>query len=284
MSRRIDIDAGEIGPPLDEIIRHIEDGSVRELVIRRDGREVARLSSAAAAAPTAAPAPPTAYAHPEAPRAYAWDRERQDRRRTSTGGVIGNLLGLAVLGAALAFVLAPGYAFFALRSAALSGDVPALADLVDYGEVRASLRSQLSDDPLAQEPQPSWMEDPLGAIRHRFGQAAEEVQGQAPEIDPYLTPQALAGITFGEGLYAAERSREGAPVIDRQAEDQPWPGLVHWGPSRTRFRITDDGGSETILTFSRDGIFAWKLSHIGLPEGGSPQGAGEAPDEPPQAG
>ena len=37
MSRRIDIDAGEIGPPLDEIIRHIEDGSVHELVIRRDG-------------------------------------------------------------------------------------------------------------------------------------------------------------------------------------------------------------------------------------------------------
>ena len=44
MSRRIDIDAGEIGPPLDEIIRHIEDGSVQELVIRREGREVARLS------------------------------------------------------------------------------------------------------------------------------------------------------------------------------------------------------------------------------------------------
>ena len=276
MSRRIDIDAGEIGPPLDEIIRHIEDGSVHELVIRRDGREVARLSRPGAAAPVHAPAEPS--------RSYAWDHARETRRPSSLGGVIGNLLGLAVLGSALAFVLAPGYAFFALRSAALSGDVPALAELVDYGEVRASLRSQLSDDPQALEPAPSWMEDPIGAIRRRLGEAAEEVQGQAPDVDPYLTPQALAALTFGEGQYAAERSRDGAPSVDHQAEDQPWPGLVHWGPSRTRFRVTDEGGSETVLTFTRSGIFAWKLSHIGLPEGGSPEGAGEAAEGTPPAG
>jgi hypothetical protein len=275
MSRRIDIDAGEIGPPLDEIIRHIEDGSVSELVIRRDGREVARMGRAGASSPAA-------YSEPA--RSYAWDRARPERHRSSFGGVLANLLGLAVIGAGLAFVLAPGYAFFALRSAALSGDVPALAELVDYGEVRASLRSQFSDNPQAQEPEPSFMEDPIGAIRRRLGEAAEEVQGQSPDIDPYLTPQALAAITFGEGQYAAERSREGAPALDHEAGDQPWPGLVHWGPSRTRFRVTDDGGSETILTFSRTGVFAWKLSHIGLPDGGSPEGAGEAADGPPQAG
>lgn len=276
MSRRIDIDAGEIGPPLDEIIRHIEDGSVHELVIRREGREVARLSRPG----VSAPAPVSQE------RRYAWDhaREYHENRRPSVGGTIANLLGLAVLAGALAFVLAPGYAFFALRSAALSGDVPALAELVDYGEVRASLRSQFSDDPRAQEPEPSWLENPVEAIRRRLGQAAEEVQGTAPDVDPYLTPQALAGITFGEGRYASERSRDGAPALDRQAEEQPWPGLVHWGPSRTRFRIRDEGGSETILTFNRSGIFAWKLSHIGLPEGGSPPGAGEAQQGEPQAG
>ena len=276
MSRRIDIDAGEIGPPLDEIIRHIEDGSVHELVIRRDGREVARLSRPGAVAPQPM----------SDERRYAWDhaREYNARRGTSVGGVIGNLLGLVVIGAALGFFLAPAYAFFALRSAALSGDVPALAELVDYGEVRASLRSQLSDDPRAQEPEPSWLEDPIEAIRRRLGQAAEEVQGQAPDVDPFLTPQALAGLTFGEGHYAAERSRDGAPAIQHQASDQPWPGLVHWGPSRTRFRIRDEGGSETVLTFSRSGVFAWKLSHVGLPEGGAPDGAGEPSTETPQAG
>jgi len=276
MSRRIDIDAGEIGPPLDEIIRHIEDGSVHELVIRRDGREVARLSRPGVAAP--APVPQE--------RRYAWDhaREYRENRRPSVGGTIANLLGLAILAAALAFVLAPGYAFFALRSAALSGDVPALAELVDYGEVRASLRSQLSDNPRAQEPVPSWLENPIEAIRRRLGQAAEDATGAAPDVDPYLTPQALAGITFGEGHFAAERSRDGAPAIQHQAEDQPWPGLVHWGPNRTRFRIRDDGGSETILTFARTGVFAWKLTHVGLPEGGSPQGAGEAQQGVPQAG
>ena len=93
-----------------------------------------------------------------------------------------------------------------------------------------------------------------------------------------------AAITFGEGRYASERSREGAPPVAHEAEDQPWPGLVHWGPSRTRFRVTDEGGSETVLTFTRSGIFAWKLSHIGLPEGGSPEGAGEPAEGPPQAG
>ena len=277
MSRRIDIDAGEVGPPLDEIIRHIEDGSVHELVIRRDGREVARLSRPGAAAPQPM----------SDERRYAWDHARDYResaRRPSIGGAIANLLGLAVLAAGLGFFLAPGYAFFALRSAALSGDVPALAELVDYGEVRASLRSQLSDDPRAQEPEPGWLENPIEAIRRRLGQAAEEATGAAPNVDPYLTPQALSGITFGEGHFAAERSRAGAPAIQHQAEDKPWPGLIHWGPSRTRFRVRDEGGSETVLTFSRTGIFAWKLSHVGLPEGGSPDGAGDAPQGEPQAG
>ena len=277
MSRRFDIDAGEIGPPLDEIIRHIEDGSVHELVIRRDGREVARLSPPGAMAP--APAPQG--------RQYAWDHSRDHRdngRRPTIGGAIANFLGMAIIAAGLAFFLAPAYAFFALRSAALSGDVPALAELVDYGSVRASLRSQLSDDPRAQEPEPSWLENPIEAIRRRLGQAAQEATGTAPNVDPYLTPQALAGITFGEGHFAAERSRDGAPAIQHQAEDQPWPGLVHWGPSRARLRIRDEGGSETILTFNRTGIFAWKLSHIGLPEGGSPDGAGEAQQGVPQAG
>lgn len=273
MSRRIDIDAGEIGPPLDEIIRHIEDGSVGELVIRREGREVARLSR-----------PGVSAAAPE--RRYAWDaaRDHRESRRPSVGGAITNFLGLAIIAAALAFFLAPAYAFFALRSAALAGDVPALAELVDYGEVRASLRSQMSDAPRAQEPAPSWLEDPIEAIRRRLGQAAEEATGAAPDVDPYLTPQALAGLTFGEGRYAAERSRDGAPTVQHQAEDQPWPGLVHWGPSRTRFRVRDQGGSETVLTFTRSGIFAWKLSYVGLPEGGSPAGAGEAQQGVPQAG
>ena len=276
MSRRIDIDAGEIGPPLDEIIRHIEDGSVQELVIRREGREVARLSR-------------PGYSVEPAPqqRQYAWDQARDYRdqgRRPSVGGAIANFIGMAVIAAGLAFFLAPAYAFFALRSAALSGDVPALAELVDYGEVRASLRAQMSDSPRAQEPEPSWLENPIEAIRRRLGQAAEEATGAAPNVDPFLTPQALAGITYGEGHFAAERSRAGAPPIQHEATDQPWPGLVHWGPSRTRFRIRDEGGSETVLTFTRSGIFAWKLSHIGLPEGGSPDGAGEAEQGVPQAG
>lgn len=272
MSRRIDIDAGEIGPPIDEIIRHIEDGSVHELVIRRDGREVARLSRFGAPAPAE-------LSHE--PRRYAWDhaREAHAARRGGTGGFLANLIGLGLAGGVLAFVLAPGYAFFALRSAALTGDVPALAELVDYPAVRSSLRPQLSDDPRADEPEPSWIENPIEAIRRRLGEAAQGAA--APEVDAYLTPQALAGLTFGEGLNASERTRVEAEETTLEASDRPWPGLVHWDPGRARLRIRDAGGSETIFTFSRDGVFRWRLSHIGLPEGTAAEPVVEDDSVPP---
>ena len=59
--------------------------------------------------------------------------------------------------------------------------------------------------------------------------------------------------------------------------------MIHWGPSRARFRLRDEGGSATVLTFQREGLFTWKLAHIGLPEGGLPSPPAD-PQAIPQAG
>lgn len=267
MSRRIERNASDIGPALEDI----EGGTADEVALTRDGRTVARLVRAGHVEEA-----------PLQPRSYAWDSPRSRRGRDSGGGFGGfitNLLALVVVGGLAAFVLAPGWAFFSLRSAAITGDVPGLADLVDYGAVRTSLRPQMTDDPQADEPPPSFIQDPIGAIRRRLGEAAPQ-----PDVDGYLTPQALAALTFGEGRYASERSRPGSPPPQDDPYGQPWPRVLHWSPDRARFGIRDEGGSETVFTFRRQGLFTWRLNHIGLPDGGAPEGAAEASDETPQAG
>ena len=265
MSRRIERSAADIGPALEDI----EAGSADEIVLTRDGRTVARLVR-----------PGQVEEAPIQPRAYAWDRPRSRRRDGGGfGALVTNLLALVVVGALAAFVLAPGWAFFSLRSAAITGDVPGLADLVDYGAVRTSLRPQLTDDPQADQPAPSFIQDPIGAIRRRLGEAAP-----APDVDAYLTPQALGALTFGEGRYASERSRPGSLPPQDDPYGRPWPRVLHWSPDRARFGVRDEGGSETVFTFRREGLFTWRLNHIGLPDGSAPQGAAEVSDETPQAG
>lgn len=277
--KRIDLDASETGPVLGAIVGYLEAGSVDEMVVNRDGKPVARLTRiadsaapvvatpavAAAAAPAAVVTAPTAEAAADdatpTPR-YA----RTEKPRRSLRGTLASLLLVAIAAFVVAFVLAPVFAFFSLRSAALTEDAPALAELVDYDQARASLRPQLSADPRADEPAPSWIENPVEAVRRTF----EGVLMPDPQVDRYLTPSALAALSFGEGRYAAERSGDGAPLIERGALSQPWPSLIHWGFSRARFRIRDEGGSATVLTFHRDGLFTWKLAHVGLPDGGLP--------------
>ena len=74
------------------------------------------------------------------------------------------VLTIAVIFAALAFVGAPFYGFFALRAAARDQDVQALAELVDYDAVRSSLRPQLGGASNAVPP--SVWQDPIGALKH----------------------------------------------------------------------------------------------------------------------
>jgi hypothetical protein len=182
--------------------------------------------------------------------------------------IIGNLLLVAVIAAVVGFFAAPGVAFFAVRSAADAQDATALARLIDYGAVRQSLRPQLAGNPAAVAPAPSFLEDPIGAVRRQLEQAAP---GALPEADGYLTPAALAALTRGEGRYASQRTTTTAGAAS------PMPSPVFWGVNRVRMAVEDEGGSRTVFTFERRGLFEWRLVHIGLPDGAAPPAPAREP-------
>jgi hypothetical protein len=185
--------------------------------------------------------------------------------------IIGNLLLLAPIVAVVSFFMAPAVAFFGTRSAAQSDDIAGLQRLVDFNAVRVSLRPQLSGRAAALTPAPSFMEDPIGAVRRQF----EDVAAPAgPDPDAFLTPDALDGLLRGEGRYAAVTSTATMPEDSRPA---PWPSPSYWGINLARFAVTDEGGSRTIFTFERKGPFEWKLVHIGLPDGPTPAASTQAP-------
>lgn len=177
--------------------------------------------------------------------------------------ILGRWVLVAMALATVTFFGAPAVAFFGIRSAARSDDVAGLQRLVDFDAVRASLRPQLSNRPEAMTPPPSFMNDPIGAFRRQF---EETVAPQGPDPDAYLTPDAIDGLTRGEGRYAAVRT----PAPGTDAAAAPWPRPVYWGVNRARLAVTDEGGSDTVFTFERKGPFEWKLVHIGLPEGATP--------------
>lgn len=177
-----------------------------------------------------------------------------------------NLFIAALVIAGVAFFAAPGIAFFALRSNAQSNDVQGLTSVVHYDAVRASLRPQLDGRPEATVPPPSILTDPIGAVRARLEQGARP----APDVEAYLTPQALYALSVGEGRWAVQWSRPSASTTNAPSSDEPFPTPKYWGFNRARLAVKDDGGSETLFTFERKGPFEWKLVHIGLPEGATP--------------
>lgn len=179
--------------------------------------------------------------------------------------LLGRLLLGAMIVAAFAFVAAPVVTFFGIRSAAQANDVAGLARLIDFSAVRQSLRPQLANRPEVMTPAPSFMDDPIGAVRRQFEQATAPA---APNPDAYLTPKALSALMAGEGRYAATRVTT-AQAVDRAARE-PWPNLRYWGLETTRLSVEDEGGTATTFTFARRAPFEWKLVHIGLPEGATP--------------
>lgn len=177
--------------------------------------------------------------------------------------LFGNLVLVALGLAIVSFFAAPAVAFFGIRSAAQSDDIAGLQRLIDFDAVRGSLRPQLSNRPETQTPPPSFMNDPIGAVRRQF---EDTVAPQGPSPDAYLTPDALDALTRAEGRYAAARLAR--PGTD--AEAAPWPRPTYWGVNRARMAVRDEGGSDTVFIFERRGPFEWKLVHIGLPDGSTP--------------
>jgi hypothetical protein len=153
-----------------------------------------------------------------------------------------DLLKIAVIAAvlfALAFVIAPLFAFRALKAAAQAEDAGALAELVDFPAVRRSLTTQLVPARQVTAEPPSIFSDPFGAFRR----AIEPLKPPEPVVDGYLSPVGLAAMTEGS------------------------PKLSYWDTGRARIAVVRDeaAGRRTVLTFQRHSLFGWKLAHVQLP-------------------
>ena len=173
------------------------------------------------------------------------------------GRLIRNLLLAAVIVAGISFFIAPVVAFYGIRSAADARDEQGLVRLIDFAEVRRSLRPQMAGNTAVVAPAPSFLENPIEAMRRQFEQVRPVAARPNPDI--YLSPAALAALTRGEGRGA---SRIGTVSTDRR---DPLPRLAYWGVNRTRLAVRDPARAQTIFTFERKGPFEWRLVHIGLP-------------------
>ncbi len=85
-------------------------------------------------------------------------------------------------------------------------------------------------------------------------------------MERYISPAGLAaladGVTPGANLPASNA--------------QPFPLVAFWGPSRCRIAVADPAapGRKTRFTFTRRGVFTWKLARIDLPRRGAASASG----------
>jgi len=174
------------------------------------------------------------------------------------GTVLSKLVSLLIGLGIIWFGVSPYYAFFALRSAAQSNDAAEMGRLIDYPKVKTALRDQMEPGRPGGPP-PSVWEDPIGALRRSL-----EPMQPSPTADAYLTPQAVAALTMGQGRAARSAPPPSNGPDDQRVMARPYPAYSYWGPSTARLTIRDTEAGETTFTFSRKGL-DWKLSHVGLP-------------------
>lgn len=187
------------------------------------------------------------------------------------------LLLVVVIGAAALFYTGPVMAFKDIRSSAEAQDIQSLANLVDFDRLRESLRAQL--DPETPEggaaPAPSVLNDPIGAAGKIIKDAAKSigksvgaaVDPQNPaykakptvNVDKYLTPKAILGLTYGAGKKAPKFNKNdfmGNP---------PEPKMTYFSLNRARLEVNAESDGVTSFTFERKGLTQWQLVHVGLP-------------------
>ena len=184
---------------------------------------------------------------------------------------------VAVVAAVGSFFAAPAVAFLGIRAAAEAGDVAGLSRLIDYDAVRAALRPQLSGRVEVMTPPPSFMQDPIGAVRRRFEQSVTPPVRNAPDPEAYLSPPAILALTRGEGRQAI--SSTAASWGDAR---DPLPRPTFWSVNRARLAVAGTDGQRTVFTFERRQAFEWKLVHIGLPADADADGLQDAVQAPGQ--
>jgi len=196
------------------------------------------------------------------------------------GRIFALIVAVALLVAAGLFYFSPSIAFNDIRSACKSNDIEALAKLIDFDSVRASLKTQLDAGPGGVgAPSKNAMTDPVGAtgdalkdIGTSIGNAVNNLVNPnapkpstivPPDPNTYLAPQALLALTYGYGKDAPKMT------ADDLSGKPPMAQIAFFSLDRTRLTVTDADHGTTTFTFERRGLTKWVLVHIGLPTAGT---------------
>ncbi len=195
------------------------------------------------------------------------------------GRIFALIVAVALLVAAGLFYFSPTIAFYDIRSACKSNDIEALAKLIDFDSVRASLKTQLDAGPGGVgAPPKSALSDPVGAtgdvlkdIGNSIGNAVNNLVNPSapkpssivpPDPNTFLAPQALLALTYGYGLDSPKTTSDelGKPPLAR---------IAFFSLDRTRLTVKDPDRGTTTFTFERRGLWTWVLVHVGLPKPGN---------------
>jgi len=206
------------------------------------------------------------------------------------GRIFALIVAVALLVAAGLFYFSPTIAFYDIRSACKSNDIEALAKLIDFDSVRASLKAQLDAGPAGvAAPAKNALNDPIGAtgdalknIGNSIGNAVNNLVDPnspkpssivPPDPNAFLSPQALLALTYGYGKDAPKTTADdlGKP---------PMAQVSFFSLDRTRLTVTDPDHGTTTFTFERRGLTTWVLVHIGLPTPGNDGSASASSSNP----
>lgn len=191
------------------------------------------------------------------------------------GRIFALIIAVVLLISAGLFYFSPTIAFYDIRSACKSTDIEALAKLIDFDSVRASLKTQLNAGPKGvAAPAPSPLSDPMGATGNALKGIGDSIGNVVnnlvnpnapkpssivpPDPNTYLTPQALLALTYG---YGSDAPRTSSSDLGKA----PAPQVAFFSLDRVRLTVKDADHGTTTFTFERRGLTRWTLVHIGLP-------------------
>lgn len=154
------------------------------------------------------------------------------------------------------YIGSPYYAARNLRDAALSGDVDALEQGVDFPVVQNSLKAQMTVALTAEfQNDPKLKNNPFA--------------GLGMMMMPAIIDKAVGSYVTPEGVGALYRGRK--PGQPEAAQSNPEIEYSTEYSSLDRFRVHTMGHSSSengpTFLFERRGLFSWKLIKIELPEG-----------------
>jgi hypothetical protein len=163
---------------------------------------------------------------------------------------------MVICAAAIWLYFTPHLAVKRLQEAARAGDHQALARLVDFPAVRASVKEEVREA----------VSGEFGEERSPLASFGAALAGMVvePLVDSFVTPEGIASAVRGErpslGSGKKRVKREARDLAATRGYEGSDAFVVH-------FRDWDDGGERMALVMRRHGIAEWKLAAIRLPGG-----------------